>query len=199
MIRQSLTPIARAERMNSSLAQRQHRTAHQAGILHPLRDDQQDDRVGEPAADDGNEGDGEQDEGERQLDIGKTHHQHVPDAAVIPGDQPHDDADGDAAGNRDEADQQRDLAAGHHAGEHVASERIGAENMCRPDEWRYEARHQVDLFGAAGKDHAGKDDGNADDADQQGTEDKFEFQEIRGSSARGHGSHSVRMRGSTRP
>ena len=59
--------------------------------------------------------------------VGEAHHDHVPEAPVVAGDQAHDDAQERAAQHRGEADQQRDLAADDDAGEHVAAQRVGAE------------------------------------------------------------------------
>ncbi|MNE45309.1 hypothetical protein D3C80_1395870 [compost metagenome] len=114
-----------------TLAQRQDGAAHEAGILHPLRHDQQDNRVGQAAADDGNEGDCEKDERHGELQVGKTHDQHVPEAAIITGDQADHHAEDDGADDGGETDQKRDLAAGNDTGQHVTPKRIGAERMRR--------------------------------------------------------------------
>ncbi|QTK82646.1 Hypothetical protein AT6N2_L1958 [Agrobacterium tumefaciens] len=178
------------------LPERQHRAAHKAGILHPLRDDQEDDGVGEAAAHNGDEGDGQENEGHGELDIGKAHDQHIPEASVITSNKSDSDAEVDSTDDRGETDQQRNLAAGDNAGEHITSERIGAQRMGGISEGFGKARHQVDLVGPARKQHVGKEDGEADDCRQRRAEDEFEIGEAR--ETRGFGSHRHLLRADAR-
>ncbi|ENN88717.1 hypothetical protein RHSP_43055 [Rhizobium freirei PRF 81] len=160
-------------------AQGQHRSADKAGILHPLRHDQQDDGVGEAAADDGNEGDGQQNEGHGKLDIGKAHQDHVPDAAIVARCQTHQHAKNDATDDGGKADQQRYSAAGDDAGKNITPERIRSERMSEAGKGSCKPGHQIDLFRAAWKDDVREHGCKADDDGQQRSEDEFEAVEAR--------------------
>src|SRR3990170_4763451 len=82
-------PVAeRARRLHEvPLLEREDRPAHDARVDHPAGDAEDDDDRAEPAADGRDDGDGEQIEGERDLDVGEEEDHPLGDAAVEAGEQ----------------------------------------------------------------------------------------------------------------
>src|SRR5207244_2545115 len=104
-------PERRCRLHEIALLDGQHLAAHDASIHDPSGGRKAEDDVPEPEAHDGVDGHGEQDERERELDVGQTHEQ----SGRPPLDEPRDEAEHPADGGGDhhgaDADEEREPRA----------------------------------------------------------------------------------------
>ena len=125
---------ARSQRLGRQhvvlLALGQHPAANDPGVDDPAGNAEHDDQVQRRSFRDHAEvGDGEQDEGEGQLDVAETHGQRVDPAADEAGHEPGGQAQAGTDEHRRRADQQRVAAAVHQSTGDVPSEGVGAEQV----------------------------------------------------------------------
>src|ERR1700737_300976 len=99
--------------------------ADDAGIADPAADAKNENDVPEAGSEDRQDRDREQNEWERELDIGQTHHDGVEPAAVVPGQQPQRAADGATNRDRGESDQKRHARAVNEPSQNVSPQVVG--------------------------------------------------------------------------
>ncbi len=115
-----------------ALPDREDLPAHHPRVDYPRGHPDHDDDVAQARAEHPDHRDGEQDERERELDVGQAHQEVVDPAAEVAGDEADDHAEQARDEHRGEPDHQRDARAEDDAGEDVAPEVIGAERMQAP-------------------------------------------------------------------
>ncbi len=111
------------------LARHQDLPPGDARVLHPADDDQGDDDVLQPKTNDRVDRQRQQDERERELDVGQAHQDQIQPAPEVPGQHPDRNADHRGQEDRHEADRQRDTRPKQHPVEDVPAELIGAEEV----------------------------------------------------------------------
>src|SRR5215831_7708329 len=111
------------------LLHRQHLPSDHASIHDPAGGRQTDDDVAEPEADDGVDGQREEDEGKRELHVGDAHEDGPRPAPEEAGEESEETARDRGDEHGAHADEQRDPRAVEHARAEVAAELIGAERM----------------------------------------------------------------------
>ena len=125
---------------------------------------------GEAAAEQGDDDDGDQELGQDLESLGDAHQHLVEDAAEEAGCHADGHSEPDADGRADQADRQRDATAMEDAGEHVAAEIVGAEEMCpgRFGERVGAHRHRIDGRQQRREQHAADDEQDQQGADRCG-------------------------------
>ena len=112
-----------------ALADTQHLRAHDPGARGDAGQADGETDVEGAEAEDGDQRQGEQQARDRQDDVDTTHQDVVEPAADEPGDEADQPADDEADDNRQQRRAQGEGAAVHGAGEQVAAELVGAEQM----------------------------------------------------------------------
>jgi len=107
----------------------EHLAAHEPREGRHVDDPERDDHAGEPGAQDRAEGESEHERGKRQHRVHAPHDEPVGAAARVAGGETQHTARGHRDGHRHEARHQRDARAPHHAGEHVATDIVGAQQV----------------------------------------------------------------------
>ena len=117
--------------MNSWLLDLQHFRAHQAGVAYPAADCQRENQAADALAPKSDQGQGQQDAGKSQDEIGAAHDARVEHAAMPAGQEAHagTEAGGDESGSQ--ADGQRDQSAERQAGKQVATQGVRAQEVRR--------------------------------------------------------------------
>ena len=111
------------------LAQRQRLGARRPGVGHPLRERDHEDQVPDPAPDHGEHAQGEQHDRDREHGVGAAHQDVVDPAPEVAGDHAHGDPDHARDRHGRGADLERDADRDADPCEHVAAERVRAEQM----------------------------------------------------------------------
>src|SRR5258708_4521505 len=104
--------------------------AGQAGEFGPPHHQHGDHRVGDADAERGGDRHGEDDRRKAEDEIGEPHQRLLDPAPGIGGDAAEQGAEGGADGDYGDAAEQRDAGAVEQAGEGLAGERAGAEQLC---------------------------------------------------------------------
>jgi hypothetical protein len=142
-----------------------HLGADQAGVADPSGDREGEDEVEEAGAEECDEGDGDEDSGQREEGVRDVDvEDDVRDTAVEAGEQSGDEACGEGEADDGDGDHERDSCAVKGAGEDVAAEFVGTEEMgggggCH-------AVVQVECGGVVGREER-REDGCRDEAEQQ--------------------------------
>src|SRR5262252_5739265 len=113
------------------LAQAQRLPARQTRIDHPAAYREDEDHVARARAEHARDGDGEEDERKGELHIRDAHRDVVEASREVAGEQPQANADGQRQAHGEEADQERDARAVDDAGEDVAPELVGSQEIFR--------------------------------------------------------------------
>ena len=112
-----------------TLPQHQALGADDAHVLDPIGETQHQHEVDQAGAQYGHHGDGEYQEGDRQLDVGQ-HHQAASDITIfVARDQPQPDADDGRYGGGQHTHQQRHPGAHDHPRQNIPAQRVRAEPM----------------------------------------------------------------------
>ncbi len=110
-----------------TLLEREHEPAHDARQVGPVAErDHQHDVLGARSGD-RDQRDAEQQQREREHDVGEAHQHRVDDPAHVAGDRPDRDADQRGEAGGDDSDQQRDARAEDQARQDVPAVGVGAE------------------------------------------------------------------------
>src|SRR3990172_3129194 len=178
------------------LAQRQHFAPHDPRVDDPARHPDDDDDIPEAGPEHADHRDRQQDERERQLDVGQAHEHVVHPPAEVAGDEPDGHPAGPRNGHRGAPDQERDAGAVDDPRQDVASQGVGPQQVHPPrgvlPARRPEPMDEVLLQGIEGRDQR-RDDGAHDD-----DEDDRQAEQRRPPAGGGGGSHSCSPRAPAR-
>ena len=166
-----------------------------ARVHDPAGRRQTDDDVAQPEADDGVDGEGQEDEGEGELDVGDAHEDRARPAAEETGQQPQESADERGEQHRAEADEERHARAVEHPREQVAPELVGAEEVARGAR-RLEARREVAPERVVGGEPRS---GERNQHGQRGDQEPENAEPMAPELPDGHVALSRRVRGSSHP
>ena len=152
-----------------ALAGGQHLGADQAGVADPSADDEGQDEVPQAGAEKGDEGDGQQDTGEREK---RVHHDDVDEAvdpsAVVSGERADEGAEQERSGDHRAADDHGVAGSVEDAGEQVAAQFVGAAEVVQAG--RLEADGEVDEGGIARGEERAEDGAEDKDEDERDAE-----------------------------
>ena len=112
-----------------ALLHREHFAAHDASIYHPSGRRKAEDDVAQSESNDGVDGQREEDEWERELDVGDAHHHRRRPALDEAGEQPEHAAHDAGHDDGTDADEEGQARAVENTREQVASELIRSERM----------------------------------------------------------------------
>ena len=140
--------------------------ADQAGVADPSGEGKSEDEVGKSRAEEGDEGDGDENAWESEERVGDVDvEDDVGEAAVEAGDGSGEDAKKKRESHHGEGDDERDAGAVEDAREDVASELIGAKGMSVRRE--HEAMVEVERGRAGGSKRRCEDGGKHEEQEQQ--------------------------------
>src|SRR3989304_6190064 len=158
------------------LAQRQHFPPHDPRVDDPARHPDDDDDIPEAGPEHADHRDRQQDERERQLDVGQAHEHVVHPPAEVAGDEPDGHPEGPRNGHRGAPDQERDAGAVDDPRQDVAAQVVGPQQVHPPrgvlPARRPEPMDEVLLQGIGGRDQRRDDGAHDDDEDDRQAEQR---------------------------
>ena len=129
-----------------------------------------DDHVVEAGAEDGDQGDGENDHREGPEEIDRARDETIDPAAVVAGDETEQTADDQGDRRRQKSHRERHAGADDHSAEEIAAERIGAHGMLQAGLLQHP---EVVVVGMIGREHRAEDRDERQQRDDDQTDDRL--------------------------